>query len=209
MKSKLIVIFLALTFAAVPALLASGAAQTQTPSVRAMAAPVPIVLQPGGNAQCRMAIKGAKQGQFKGQSLGSRMQEKWIPCSQFLLSIVSPRDVSTGQASGKRQYAPIVVTKDWGAASPQIFQAIATNEALPLVEFEFLKVNAQGTEFVFETVTLTNASISAFKQYIGFPDAGEQSSPHSLEDVSFTFQKIEVTNTEGKTTATDDWSAPR
>jgi len=61
-------------------------------------------------------------------------------------------------------------------------------------------------EQVFQTVTLTNATISTFKQYIGFPDAGEQSNPHPLEDVSFTFQKIEVTNNEGRTAASDEWT---
>jgi type VI secretion system secreted protein Hcp len=134
----------------------------------------------------RVAVKGQKQGQFKGQSA---RPDKWIP-------FTSPRDIATGQASGKRQYSPIVVTKEWGAA----------NEALPLVEFEFPKANLRGEETVFESVTLTNATISAVKQYIGFPAAGQPASPHSLEDVSFTFQKIEVTNYEGKTTFVDDWS---
>jgi type VI secretion system secreted protein Hcp len=102
-----------------------------------------------------------------------------------------------------------VATKEWGAASPQIFQAIATNESLPLVEFEFLRTDPRGLETVIETVTLTNATVSGFKQYIGFPDPGEQPSNRQLEDVSFTFQKIEITSTEGKTTAVDDWSATR
>lgn len=34
--------------------------------------------------------------------------------------IVSPRDVATGQASGKRMHKPFVITKEWGAASPQL-----------------------------------------------------------------------------------------
>jgi type VI secretion system secreted protein Hcp len=197
-----------MTLAVVPALLASTAAQNHTPAVRAMAAPVSMVLQPGGNTQCRMAIKGAKQGQFKGQSM-AKGQEKWIPCSQFLFAVNAPRDAATGLPTGRRQYAPIVATKEWGAASPQIFQAIATNESLPLVEFEFLRTDPRGLETVIETVTLTNATVSGFKQYIGFPDPGEQPSNRQLEDVSFTFQKIEVTSTEGKTTAMDDWSATR
>ena len=136
----------------------------------------------------------------------ARGQEKWIPCSQFLLLLNAPRDASSGQATGRRQWSPIVVTKEWGAASPQILSAASTNEVLPLVEFEFLRSGPTGVEQVFQTVTLTNATISTFKQYIGFPDAGEQSNPHPLEDVSFTFQKIEVTNNEGRTAASDEWT---
>jgi type VI secretion system secreted protein Hcp len=164
-----------------------------------------MMFQPGGATQCRVAIRGTKSGQFKGDG-SVRGQEKWIRCSQFLLSLTAPRDAATGLPTGKRQYAPIVITKDWDAASPQIFQAAAVNEVLPQVEFEFLKTTPQGVEAVFETVTLTNATISAVKHYIGFPDAGEPPNPHALEDVSFTFQKIEITNSEGKTTAADDWS---
>lgn len=203
MKSKLsITVFVTLV---VLTSMVAEVAQSQPPRIPS-GAPVSMLLQPGGGSQCRMAIRGAKQGQFKGQSM-ARGQEKWIPCSQFLLSLTAPRDASSGQATGRRQWSPIVVTKEWGAASPQILSAVSTNEALPLVEFEFLRSNPQGMESVFETVTLTNATISAFKQYVGFPDAGEPPNPHPLEDVSFTFQKIEVTNSEGKTTAVDDWSA--
>jgi hypothetical protein len=34
--------------------------------------------------------------------------------------IVSPRDSASGMASGKRQYAPVKIIKEWGAASPQL-----------------------------------------------------------------------------------------
>ena len=34
--------------------------------------------------------------------------------------IVSPRDVATGQSSGKRMHKPFVITKEWGAAPPQL-----------------------------------------------------------------------------------------
>jgi hypothetical protein len=34
--------------------------------------------------------------------------------------IVSPRDSSTGMATGRRQHAPVKITKEWGAASPQL-----------------------------------------------------------------------------------------
>ena len=30
-----------------------------------------------------------------------------------------PRDIATGQASGKRMYKPVKIIKEWGAASPQ------------------------------------------------------------------------------------------
>jgi hypothetical protein len=34
--------------------------------------------------------------------------------------IVAPRDVASGMATGRRQYAPVKIVKEWGAASPQL-----------------------------------------------------------------------------------------
>lgn len=34
--------------------------------------------------------------------------------------VVAPRDSATGMASGKRQYAPVKIIKEWGPASPQL-----------------------------------------------------------------------------------------
>jgi hypothetical protein len=34
--------------------------------------------------------------------------------------VVTPRDSASGMATGKRQYAPVKIVKEWGAASPQL-----------------------------------------------------------------------------------------
>jgi hypothetical protein len=34
--------------------------------------------------------------------------------------VVAPRDAASGMATGKRQYAPVKIVKEWGAASPQL-----------------------------------------------------------------------------------------
>jgi hypothetical protein len=36
------------------------------------------------------------------------------------LEVTSPRDVATGQASGKRTHEPVRFTKEWGPASPKL-----------------------------------------------------------------------------------------
>jgi len=54
---------------------------------------------------------------------------------------VSPRDPASGLPTGKRQHKPISFLKEWGAATPQLFQALVTNENLKTVKFEFLQVD--------------------------------------------------------------------
>ena len=34
--------------------------------------------------------------------------------------VVTPRDAASGMATGKRQHAPVRITKEWNAASPQL-----------------------------------------------------------------------------------------
>ena len=163
-----------------------------------------------------ISIEGQKQGKFKGESgrgapkgegtdtaaasAGTRSRH------QFRLRDSSPRDAATGQASGKRMHKPILVTKEWGAASPQLFQALVTNENLKSVLFEFVKTNAQGEEEIYHTIKLTNAAVSNIKAYLDLTDTtGDPYDAHELEDVSFVFQKIEMENKEGKTQAVDSW----
>jgi hypothetical protein len=43
-----------------------------------------------------------------------------MPVLAFQYGVKSPCDAATGQASGKRQHQPIVITKAWGTASPQL-----------------------------------------------------------------------------------------
>ena len=159
-----------------------------------------------------ITIEGSKQGVFKG-SLDTR-ESKPAPAARkhriggikFLSETSSPRDAATGQASGKRIHKPIMITKEWDAASPQLFQALVDNETLNSVLFEFVKTNPNGTEEVYHTVTLTNAAVSDIKSYLDLTDtSGDPYDAHELEDVSFVFQKIEIENLEGKTAAVDTW----
>ena len=154
-----------------------------------------------------VTIKGSKQGQFKGATDGPATKKSArISGVRFLAETVSPRDAATGQASGKRQHKPIMITKEWDAASPQPFNALVNNEVLTSVLFEFVKTSPQGAEYVYHTITLTNASVSDIKSYVDLTDTtGDPYDGHELEDVSFTFQKIEMENKDGKTMAVDDW----
>jgi type VI secretion system secreted protein Hcp len=163
--------------------------------------------------QFYVTIKGRKQGQFKGEGLeagiegeGATSKNGRIAGIRFFSETSSPRDAATGQASGRRQHKPILITKEWDAASPQLYKALVENEILDSVLFEFVKTNAQGQEFVYHTIKLTNANVSDIKAYLDLTDTtGDAYDAHELEDVSFTFQKIEIENKEGKTSAADDW----
>ena len=153
--------------------------------------------------QFYVAIEGKQQGKFKGESKRKARKDQ-IEGLAFSYEVQSPRDAATGQATGKRVHKPITVVKEWGAATPQLFQALVTNEQLTSVVMEFVRTDAAGKELVFHRVTLTNAAVSDIRQHID----GLGNAHPELEDVSFTFQKIKIENLAGKTTAEDDWNTP-
>ena len=153
-----------------------------------------------------ISIEGAKQGKFKGGLKGAKGKSGGI---RFSVETTSPRDPATGLPTGKRQHKPIEITKEWDASSPQLFTALVTNENLKNVLFEFVKTDPAGKEFVYYTVTLTNAAVSNLRSYLDLTDkSGDPFDAHELEDVSFVFQKIEIENKEAKTAASDDWTSP-
>lgn len=155
--------------------------------------------------QAYMTVVGKKQGQFKGESVAASRKD-WIPVLAFTMEVRVPADALTGQPSGKRQYQPVTALKTWGAASPQALTACATNEILSGVKIEFVKADAAGKEVVFQTVNLTNAIVSDVKRFTGDPQGAGSKDTTGLEQWSFTFQKIEVTDADGKTDFLDSLS---
>jgi type VI secretion system secreted protein Hcp len=158
--------------------------------------------------QAYVRITGKKQGQFKGESTNSK-RKGWIQILAFSYDVKSPYDPQSGQASGKRQHNPVVIRKEWGAATPQIFQALVTNEVLESVSFEFEKVGPDGKEYVYQTIKLTNATVAEDELYTPICECRSspqtESDSYELEKVAFTFQKIEIANNDGQTASTDDW----
>ncbi len=96
--------------------------------------------------------------------------------------VKAPFDIATGHTSGKRRHNPLVVTKEWGAASPQLFQSCVTREILHAVVIQFARPNQSGAESVYHTITLTNATV-AHAHYVG----------GGKHRVTFVYQEIEIT----------------
>jgi hypothetical protein len=69
---------------------------------------------------------------------------------QASYEVKSPRDVATGQASGKRQYAPIKIVKEWGAASPEL------SKIKPQYDIKTLKGNERMADG-WTAITLNNS----------------------------------------------------
>ena len=115
---------------------------------------------------------------------------------------VSPRDpqsgLPTGQrqsglASGKRIWQPITILKEIDSASPKLLQALKQNEVLQ-VKLEF---NPGGNTP--KTIELQGATIANLQNV--------RQGNREVEQIELTYQKIEVTYSNGKKSYADDWEA--
>jgi type VI secretion system secreted protein Hcp len=158
-----------------------------------------------GQKHAYITIEGTKQGKFKGSS-NIKGREDAIEIQSYRLGVSAPRDVSTGQASGKRQYQAISFKKPVDASSPQFMTALTTNEVLKTVKIEFYGPdNHSGEERVYQTVTLTNASLKSWTQDF----ENESGGGDDLELVELVFEKITLESNTAKTSAQDDWAPPQ
>ncbi len=103
-----------------------------------------------------------------------------------------------GRAAMRRTNDPVVIVKPLDETSTFFVNAGASGETLTSVVFEFTRNVGSRTE-VFQTVRLTNAIVSSVREING--NAGR-----SMQEVSFTFQKIEYSNKDGAAAAPTSWS---
>ena len=148
-----------------------------------------------GLVHIEMKVTGQKTGVFKGDSLQKGHTDQ-IVLSTYRFGITSPRDPASGQATGRRQFHPVKVTKQMNQSSPQFMNAVDTNENLKSVVINFYETTRTGTLVNFYRVTLTNANISEDRQ--------STSGATVSEEVSFVFQKIEQQSLTGGTAFQDD-----
>jgi type VI secretion system secreted protein Hcp len=156
-----------------------------------------------------LTLKGQKQGEIHG-SVTQKGRENSILVHSYSNEILEPRDAASGLPTGKRQHQPITLVKDVDTSSPKLWSALVNNEALTTWVLKFWSAEAAqpGVEKQIYTVTLTNASIASIREFMSDNLDPAQAKRPLQDQISFTYQKIEWTWTEGTITASDDWETP-
>jgi type VI secretion system secreted protein Hcp len=157
-----------------------------------------------------MSLKGQKQGDIKG-SVTQRGREGKIQVIAFDWGIQSPRDAASGLPVGKRLHKPFTFTAEIDQSHPKILQALANNENITTMEFQFwtpqLKAaTGVGSEVQYLTYRFTNATISAVSDSMDNNKHPDLAKYAIYTRISITYQKVEVTWTEGGITFADDWA---
>lgn len=150
-----------------------------------------------------LKVTGTKQGVFKGEAAGAPWKD-WSPGVDLEHRVQLPLDRVTGMANGMAQHMPLTVTKRLGAASPQFLQALTTNELLKQVDLSFVRTRPDGTQEVYYTITLRNATLAEVRLFRS-PGPPEALPSGEYEALSFRYQSISVKSPVGGTEAMADW----
>jgi len=124
----------------------------------------------------------------------------------------SPRDASSGLATGRRQHKPLTLTMELGKLFPLFHQAIFTNDTIAKMEIKFFSARQMGTVasaagkmINVYTLILTNATVCDVRTAVRNIKNPENTKYEAFQEVQFTYQKIESIWKEGNITGTDDW----
>ena len=124
-----------------------------------------------------------------------------IECITYEDFVETPREASTGYATGRRQYDPVKITKRIDKTSPLMHSALSNNENMEIT-ISFYKITKIDPEEYY-TIKLMNAKLASIKtSYVEIPNGKTE----LLEEYSFVFQSIEWTYVEDGITFSDSWS---
>jgi len=144
-----------------------------------------------------MLATGQKQGAISGNVNATGFTNQ-ILVKSVQFGMGWPVSASTGLVTGKQVAKPIVVTKLLDKATPLLLTACINNESMKTVTISYIFEGASHTALV--TVLLTNAMIQEYEHTA-------QDSGGTAESLTFNYQKMEFTWTDGGITAAWDLTA--
>ena len=156
----------------------------------------------------------AINGENTQTSLG---RENSIEVLYYEQGVTTAREASSGIASGRRQYLPLLIRKRIDKSTPLIFKALADNQVIE-GEFKFFRPNptGDGTTEQFFSVSIKQGRVASVKQILPDVLSTLTNSEHEkvntappMEEVTFVFHTISQTYTNGGVTHEDSWSQQR
>lgn len=149
----------------------------------------------------------AISGESTQTSLG---RENSIECVYFEQEVKSSRDSTTGAATGRRIYEPILIRKRIDKATPLLAKAMTENATCDAT-FKFYRPHplGDGTTEQFFSIDLKKGRVSYLKTWLPAVYDPDTAADAPMEDVRFVFHTIDWTYTNGGVTHEDTWDAPK
>lgn len=129
----------------------------------------------------------------------------YIDVLSWSWSVSNSAAVSSGLASGKRQHKPFVITKVMDKSSPKLAEACVKGVTLKKATLELTRATPTGGHETYMTITMTDVLITSYQSGGSGSETG-QITMMPTEEITFTYQKIEIKWIDGGIEMVDTWS---
>ena|SRR6266478_4319606 len=157
-----------------------------------------------------MFVKGEKQGEFPSGVPGIVTDKgKGMNLAYVETACITPRDIVTGQSSGKRVHQGVTVLGPNNKQVPRLWQALYTNETLSTVDIHFWGVDhlradkGSGQIIHLYSIKMVKAHIHTMDMLTDLGDG------NLFFRINFSFEGITHVHEPGKTEGQDNWIAER
>ena len=137
---------------------------------------------PATGADAYLSVRTKRAGELKGE-VSAKGHENSIEVHGFQFGVAASSAIGSGQATARRQYKHLVVTKRLDSSSTSLMSALATNDEIKELKLSLRKPGLGQEDFF--TITLSGARVVGLD--IDFDASGE-----TVERASFAFTKIDV-----------------
>ena len=151
-----------------------------------------------------LAVEGERSGEIKGGCM-IRPHEGKIEVLAFNHRLHVPVVAATGEISGKVANQPVTVIKEIDRATPTLLSALINNEIITNWELKFYQINEKGALENYFTIKLTDARVIDIKTLMSQVKKSESKGETPMEEISFTFGKINWTHEATGTETEFDW----
>jgi type VI secretion system secreted protein Hcp len=137
-----------------------------------------------------------------------RGREGTIPVLAVCHRLRTPRDVVSGQPSGRRQHDPIVVTKEVDRSTPLLVDALLHNAALVTWRLDVFAPDTFGRLVPAYAIELTRPQVTEVTLLPDDLDTAAVIPRLPRETVAFVYERITWTWRDGNVTTSDTWVDP-
>jgi type VI secretion system secreted protein Hcp len=116
-----------------------------------------------------------------------------------------PADPKSGSLTGVRVHGPIILTKAYDSASPDLYERCCTGKTIKEVEIKWYAIDETGAEKEYFIHKLEKVKVAAMKAYMPNTKDPDKERYVHLEEVSLMYEKITWKFVEGNVEFTDAW----
>lgn len=126
------------------------------------------------------AASGGKAAKPIAGEVMAKAMEGTIEVLSYSHEVKAPRDAAPGQATGRRQYSPIIIRKRIDKATPLLAKALT--DATPLTaKIEFYRGKPDSTQEMYYIIELQNVLVSGISVFGFEPEVLQAAFPCVLE----------------------------